>query len=255
VIEINRVDGLGSGDFFPVGTTTVSYMAIDASNQIAMCAFDVTVEDHENPQISVKLAPVYLWPANNQINDILATVEVWDNVPGATVVLTSVTSNQTANGDILGVTLDVFDREYQFRATNTGGPRVYTALYTAKDVAGNMSTATATVTVPTHKPKDFDAEIQPAPSTVTLQQNYPNPFNPSTLITFGSPEERHLELRIYNAMGMAVRTLVDEVLAAGTYTIEWDGRDDSGQPLSSGVYLYMIRAGSDHMERKMVLTR
>ena len=75
--------------------------------KIAVCGFDVTVEDHEDPQISVNLAPVYLWPANNQINDIKATVVVWDNVPGATAVLTSITSNQTATGDILGETLGI----------------------------------------------------------------------------------------------------------------------------------------------------
>ncbi|PLX31757.1 MAG: hypothetical protein C0600_04810 [Ignavibacteria bacterium] len=253
--EIIRTSDLGSGDFFPVGTTAVSYMAIDASNQIAMCGFDVTIIDNEPPQISVNLAPVYLWPANNQINDIKATVEVWDNVPGATVVLTSVTSDQPANGDILGVTTNILDTEYQLRAKNVGGPRVYTALYTAQDVAGNFTTASATVTVPTHKPKDFESEELPVPVSVTLEQNYPNPFNPSTMINFGSPVEQHIELRVFNAMGMLVRTLVDEVVPAGTYTVEWDGRNDGGQQLSSGVYLYMIRAGSSHMERKMVLTR
>lgn len=253
--EIIRTSDLGSGDFFPVGTTAVAFMAIDASNQIAVCGFDVTIIDNEPPQITVDIAPVYLWPANNQINDIKATVQVWDNVPGATAVLTSITSNQDASGDILGATVNILDTEFQFRAKNVGGPRTYTALYTAQDVAGNFSTASATVTVPTHRPKDFDSGELIVPTTVTLEQNYPNPFNPSTLISFGSPIEQHVELRVFNAMGMLVRTLVDEIVPAGTYTVEWDGRNDTGQQLSSGVYLYMIRAGSDHMERKMVLTR
>jgi predicted outer membrane repeat protein len=254
-IEIIRTDGLGSGDFFPVGTTTVAYMAIDASNQIAVCSFDVTVIDNENPQITVNVAPVYLWPANNQMEDVKATVEVCDNVPGATAVLTSITSNENINGDVKDASTGVFDLNYEFRAKNGKGPRTYTVLYTATDVEGNTSTASAVVTVPTQKPKDFDEEVLPAPQTVTLEQNYPNPFNPSTLISFGTPVEQHVELRIYNTMGRHVRTLVSNVLTAGSYTMEWDGRDDAGLTLPSGVYLYMIRAGGAQVERKMILAQ
>jgi hypothetical protein len=244
-IEIIRTDGLGSGDFFPVGTTTVPYMAIDASNQIAVCSFDVTVVDNEDPQISVNVSPVYLWPANNQMEEVKATVDIWDNVPGVTAVLTSVTSNENINGDVTGLTTGIFDLFYEFRAKNGNGPREYTVTYTAKDVAGNTSSASA----------EIDGEVLPAPSTVTLAQNYPNPFNPTTLISFGTPEEQHIELRVYNSIGMPVRTLVNNVLSAGTYTVEWDGRDDAGQTLTSGVYLYMVRAGANHVERKMILTR
>ncbi len=253
--EIIRTDGLGSGDFFPVGMTTVAYMAIDASNQIAVCSFDVTVIDNEDPQITVNVAPVNLWPANNQMEEVKATVEVWDNVPGATAVLTSITSNENINGDVKDATTGIFDVNYEFRAKNGKGPRTYTVLYTATDVEGNTSTASAVVTVPKQKPKDFEEEVLPAPQTVTLEQNYPNPFNPSTLISFGTPVEQHVELRIYNTMGRHVRTLVSNVLAAGSYTMEWDGRDDAGFTLPSGVYLYMIRAGGAQVERKMILAQ
>ncbi len=254
-IEIIRTSGLGSGDFFPVGTTNVAYMAIDGSNQIAVCDFDVTVEDHENPQISVNVAPRILWPADNNMYEIKATVVVWDNVPGASAVLTSIICNQPAAGDIAGATLGVFDEYFELRAKNINAPRTYTVTYTATDVAGNTASDAAVVSVPTQKPKDFEEEILPAPSTVTLAQNYPNPFNPTTLITFGIPAEQHIELRIYNAMGVPVRTLVSTQLPAGTYTMQWDGTDDNGLPLSSGVYLYMLRSGGDHLERKMILAR
>lgn len=127
--------------------------------------------------------------------------------------------------------------------------------YKATDLAGNYSTATAVVTVPTTKPKDFEEEILPAPSTMMLAQNYPNPFNPSTVISFGTPIDQYVELRVFSAIGVPVRTLVGTQLAAGTYTIEWDGHDDIGAPLPSGVYLYMLRAGNNHLERKMILAR
>ncbi|MBN1449268.1 MAG: HYR domain-containing protein, partial [Bacteroidetes bacterium] len=254
-VEIIRTGGLGSGDFFPVGTTTVTYMAIDASNQIDICEFDVIVVDNEPPQISVHIAPVYLWPANNQMEEVKVTVDLWDNVPGTTAKLTKIESNQNINGDVLDASIGDFDLFFNLRAKNVQGPRTYTITYEATDAAGNKTSASADVTVPTQKPKDFESEDLPVPASVTLAQNYPNPFNPSTLISFGTPEEQHLELRVYNAMGMPVRTLVNTVLDAGQYTVEWDGRDDNGQPLSSGVYLYMLRSGSAHVERKMILAR
>ena len=253
--ELIRTGGLGSGDFFPVGTTTVSYMVIDGSNQIATCSFDVTVEDNEDPQISVSMAPRYLWPANNQIYDVEATVVVWDNVPGAAAVLTSITCNQNANGDIFGATTGVFDRNFELRAKNVNGPRIYTVTYTATDVAGNYSSASATVTVPTQKPKDLEETGLPVPTSLSLEQNYPNPFNPSTLITFGTPVEQHVELRVFNAMGQQVRTLYSGTLPEGSYTVEWDGTDDNGAPLGSGVYLYMLRAGGEQSLKKMILAR
>ena len=253
--ELIRTTGPGSGDFFPIGTTNVGYMAIDGSNQIAVCDFDVTVLDNENPQITVAVAPRILWPADNKMYEIKATVVVTDNVPGSSYVLTSIVSDQPANGDIAGGLLNTPDLLFELRAKNVNTPRTYTITYTATDVANNSASASATVTVPTQKPKDFEYEILPAPSTVSLAQNYPNPFNPTTLISFGTPVEQHVELRIFNAMGMSVRTLVSTLLSPGTYTVEWDGNDDNGQPLSSGVYLYMLRGGNDHVERKMILAR
>jgi hypothetical protein len=220
-----------------------------------VCDFDVTVVDNEAPQITVAVAPLNLWPADNKMKEIEATVVVKDNVPGATAVLTSITCNQTATGDIAGHNTGVFDTYFELRAKRDNGPRIYTVMYTATDVAGNTSSAQATVTVPTQKPKDVEGEDLPVPSAVSLAQNYPNPFNPSTLISFGTPVEQHVELRIFNAMGMAVRTLVSTQLGAGTYTVEWDGNDDNGLPMSTGVYLYMLRSGNDHLERKMILAR
>ncbi len=254
-IEVIRTSGLGSGDFFPIGTTNVEYMAIDGSYQIAICDFDVTVEDNEAPQVSVSVSPRNLWPADNKMYEIEAVVVVTDNVPGAAAVLTSVTCNQNANGDIAGVTTGGLDLNYEFRAERNSGPRVYTVLYTATDVAGNWSTGQATVTVPTVKPKDVEGEELPVPTSVSLEQNYPNPFNPSTLISFGTPVEQHIELQIFNAMGMPVRTLISSQVGAGSYTVEWDGKDDNGRPVSTGVYLYMLRGGDVHLERKMILAR
>jgi hypothetical protein len=88
-----------------------------------------------------------------------------------------------------------------------------------------------------------------------LQQNYPNPFNPSTIIEFALPEAADVKLSIYNALGQEVTTLVSENLAPGEYSLQWDGKDASRNPLSSGVYFYRLTAGSFTQTHKMILMK
>ncbi len=93
------------------------------------------------------------------------------------------------------------------------------------------------------------------PLTFDLKQNYPNPFNPSTVIAYQVPQNEMVTLEIYNALGQKVRTLVNETLEAGQYEITWDGKNGSGNQLSSGIYLYRITAGNYVKVMKMVLLR
>ena len=89
----------------------------------------------------------------------------------------------------------------------------------------------------------------------TLHQNYPNPFNPSTEIRFDIPTARDVQLRIYNQLGQTVRTLVDNRMKAGTYALEWDGQDQMGRSVASGVYFYNLEAGDFNQIRKMTLVK
>jgi hypothetical protein len=93
------------------------------------------------------------------------------------------------------------------------------------------------------------------PTEYALQQNYPNPFNPSTEIKFSLPEASQTELVIFNVLGQKVRTLIDGQLTAGEYQISWDGKDADGKDVSSGLYLYRLKAGESTLTRKMVLAR
>ncbi len=93
------------------------------------------------------------------------------------------------------------------------------------------------------------------PGTFQLFQNYPNPFNPSTAISYQLPANSNVQLEIYNLLGQKVRTLVNQQQAAGNYTVRWDGRNDFGQHVSSGVYLYRLVTGQFSQVRKMVLLR
>lgn len=96
---------------------------------------------------------------------------------------------------------------------------------------------------------------QTLPLTTELLQNFPNPFNPETTIRFELAMESGVSLRLYDATGQAVRTLVQSSLPAGSHLLVWNGLDDAGSRVSSGVYFYELRAGSFSSMKKMTLVR
>lgn len=93
------------------------------------------------------------------------------------------------------------------------------------------------------------------PTTFELGRNYPNPFNPETMIPYQLPEASQMKLIVYNAMGQRIRTLIDEKKEAGWYTIKWDGCDEKGIPVSSGIYIVRMRAGRFVKNQKMMFIR
>ena len=88
-----------------------------------------------------------------------------------------------------------------------------------------------------------------------LPQNYPNPFNPNTTITFSLPQPEKVLLSVYDLAGRQVRQLVDSALTAGQHHVAWDGREEHGRAVSSGVYFCRLRFGDEVRVRKMLLTR
>jgi hypothetical protein len=93
------------------------------------------------------------------------------------------------------------------------------------------------------------------PKRFGLDRNYPNPFNPSTVIGYQLPVNSKTVLRIYNALGQEVRTLVDGAMPAGYHRVTWDGRDQNGHRVASGVYIYRLEAGSFKRVRKMLMVK
>ena len=93
------------------------------------------------------------------------------------------------------------------------------------------------------------------PSAYTLLSNYPNPFNPGTDIGYRIPDAGYVELAVFDILGRKVRKLVNQEKAAGSYTVRWDGRNDVGEAVAGGVYLYRITAGDFTAVRKMLLVR
>jgi uncharacterized repeat protein (TIGR02543 family) len=94
-----------------------------------------------------------------------------------------------------------------------------------------------------------------APSTFVLDQNYPNPFNDATTIRYGVPRTAHISLVVYNSQGRRVRTLLERVQDGGYFIARWDGRDDEGEFVATGVYFLLLRSGSHTSVKKTVLLR
>ncbi len=90
------------------------------------------------------------------------------------------------------------------------------------------------------------------PSGFELAQNYPNPFNPETVIKYQTTQSSSVELAIYNLLGQKVRVLINEVKPAGSYEARWDGTNDFGEVVSSGVYIYRLQSGEFERTKKMV---
>jgi hypothetical protein len=152
--------------------------------------------------------------------------------------------------------------------TTPGGSDIVTI---SVDAAGLTSgTYSCTLTVASNDPNDptvsIPMELNVGPTSIgddvagrinnfQLYQNYPNPFNPSTEIRYQLAFAREVQLTIYNSLGQQVRQLINEPQSAGEKRIEWNGLDDSGKAVSSGVYLYQLRAGQFSSVKKMVLMR
>ncbi len=116
------------------------------------------------------------------------------------------------------------------------------------------------LTIPVHLVVDPALAIEPVdetiPEAIELSRNYPNPFNPSTQIGFRIANLGFVELKIYDVLGSEITTLVQEDLAPGNYEVQWNGTNDAGQQVASGVYLYRLRVGNNFVQtRKMMLMK
>ncbi len=98
-------------------------------------------------------------------------------------------------------------------------------------------------------------ENTPPKIDLSLEQNYPNPFNPTTTIEFTLPSAGFTNLLIYNVMGQKVRELVSDTMKAGVHAVIWDGRDDSGNPVSSGIYLINLKSGEHTSTGRMLMMK
>ena len=96
---------------------------------------------------------------------------------------------------------------------------------------------------------------RPIPTTFKLQQNYPNPFNPSTIIPIELPDESFVEVAIYNILGEKIVILSEGIKSSGYHNIIWKGKNQFGQPVSSGIYFVSVHFGQRTYHQKMILLK
>ncbi len=96
-------------------------------------------------------------------------------------------------------------------------------------------------------------ELAPAP--VLSAKNYPNPFNPTTTISYNVPKDGKVTVKVFNTKGQLVKTLVNEVVAAGSKTVVWTGDNNEGKKVSSGVYMYKVETENESVLHKMLLLK
>ena len=102
---------------------------------------------------------------------------------------------------------------------------------------------------------DIDDNVIVQAPEVFLHQNYPNPFNPATTINYSLKENSKVSLNIYNIKGQKVKQLVNDQLSAGQHSVVWNGKDDNGKSVSSGIYFYKLKTGNFEKARKMMLIK
>jgi hypothetical protein len=97
--------------------------------------------------------------------------------------------------------------------------------------------------------------VSALPTSYALSQNYPNPFNPETAFSFDAPQDGRVTIRVYSLLGQEVMTLIDESIHAGRYDMSWNGKNNKGLSMPSGIYFLKMIAGSFQQVRKVTLIR
>jgi hypothetical protein len=144
---------------------------------------------------------------------------------------------------------------YTTSETDTG---IYTMIVTGKEIGGGPVVHHRPIQLnvqETSQAGDWTEESSNLPNSFVLFQNQPNPFNPETQISYFLPQDCQVSLTIYNLLGQRVKTLFEGTQVSGFKTLTWDGTNDLGQKLSSGIYFYRLQADQFQQTKKMVLMK
>jgi len=138
------------------------------------------------------------------------------------------------------------------RSATNPGIRIYNCYNDTEETTSPIDVGLPPFQITFSYPKQTGDET---PYTASLEQNYPNPFNPSTTIPFTLARSAHVAIDIYDLSGKHVKTLLRELLPAGHYSTNWNGLDQKGRPVSSGVYFATMRTEGRQFTRKLILIR
>ena len=234
-------------------------------------------EFYDNALTWEEATPVWVEGVVTDINAVLTPLAVFSGDPNGIFsgrvcdqngnpLAGAMVTMQLRNGPLTGYAMSDHDGMFQIPWENSGEYQI-----TISKV--NYSSCSAWITVNAQQPpsdsliftlqktftnlpdRDHGNGENELPAAYRLYRNYPNPFNPITNIQFDLPEKKNISLMIYDILGHPVRELLNSVLPAGTYTYTWDGTDQHGHSVSSGVYFYVLQTPVERHVGKMVLQK
>ncbi len=194
-----------------------------------------------NQVVGLTIGPL---PNISNVQILWSTTREQDNLGFEVQRSANVTQNfiPLANGFVPGVGNSSVPQAYSFVDTSVGVGRWY---YRLKQI--NLD-STFTLS------NSIEVTVS-LPTTFLLEQNFPNPFNPRTRIRYRVPEQSYVSLNVYNVLGQLVRTLVNEVEPPSSHEVEWNGKNDAGEIVATGVYYYRLSARSVNGDRSFTNDR
>ncbi|MCB0264062.1 MAG: T9SS type A sorting domain-containing protein [Calditrichaeota bacterium] len=247
-VSVTRLDSLfrfaATANWF--GNDTLLLIVSD-NFESDTAAFSVSVSSVNDPPVIISLpdsvyfradssATLLLW---NFVDDIeTPDVELQFSFDATTDSL--IYDFNPANGLLTLSTIPQFGGEVQLTITVTDD---------------SNAVAEAAIWVTVDAPVGINSSENVIPENFVLMQNYPNPFNPTTRIRYGLPRSETVELIIYSMNGQKLCTLVSGEKTAGFHTVEWNGTNDSGEKVASGIYIYRIHAGAFSKAKKIILMK
>ena len=252
------------------------------------------IASSENIDFARELASVMRKPAGDSIRNLCTTIANSFPHAGTDASLQFILTGNNLevkllnSSSILALRFEIeFARGFKYKVPETGARiqnlntnidfQENTLTFVVLDIVGNGITPGdgTIVNIPLEGNKNFEVTaayissrangLKEVEYTITdgdsligsmiLEQNFPNPFNNSTRIEFQTPNECEAKVVVYDVDGALIRTLLDSSLPAGTHKVEWDGRDDSGNIVESGVYLYKLYAGVYSLTKRMVFAK
>ena len=222
-------------ELYNFGNDTVDVAGFFLTNDIDNSENYVQIEIGED---STQIPPgdfLLIWSDDSPEQGVLHLDALLSNAGGELGLYTQDTSTAV---DVMNYSIQAPDMAYA-RAEDGGGNWAY------MDPTPGLSNTTIMST----------EENRAIPASFILHQNYPNPFNPNTNISYELFEDAKVNVQIFDVSGRMVNNLVSGYHSTGNYKVQWDAKDDKGQPVSAGVYLYTIDINNSQYSKKMILLK
>jgi hypothetical protein len=239
------------GDYF------ITLMAVDPCGLADTCEFMVTVSEDLPPDFTLWIYPFDQYVAAGQSAGYLVELNSPHGFPWPCTLMVSGLPAPPNVGVFDSPVLVPLDTTIlTVSTTPSTPPGIYTLTVVGKQKSGPIEHSVQVGLIVGEASDVEDAgDESNRPDGFTLFQNQPNPFNPETQISYSLSQSCYLRVIIFNVLGETVKTLFEGFEGSGTHTLTWNGTDDQGQQLSSGIYFYQLQAAGRVQTRKMVLMK